>query len=721
MDLDISDPECPQFDPSIFVNALARQRNYPARDALISRFLSNVFGTISTVQESTIVVKSDRRVKFESKPMVLFHNHGSRLDKGGLPDLRFQDFYMETRMQRDVNEFMKSGEYLGLLIGPNGCGKSHELLSRAKTRFTVYIDGQACPTSNEPYDLSVSSLKRSFESITNTWRKRNEDLAQLRIVGYAFLLSRMLFLRFLKEKYPELTPKQFLMHQLLNSSAMGRGFSLLSSWSFHNLLSLRDKLIDFQCFFCVDEAHELVAHLGDTIISSMEGNHIQPNGDVNENAKRGTLSILLHAIKHGQFSNKLLFAGTSSVLRNIDYFGSYETKPVGPLILNQFDVWDPTMALNFVTSYVAIEPDILKKVLTDNYRPRILENFVYDLLSVAMNDKDSPNTRNKQVEQDLQVTELQDIIEESYREVIHKFTRLTIEPLAKTIRDHHQVEVMLKLLLSSMMTGNGRSINYELNKDQETFFIETIGSIYLVSWIRGSTFYEGYVIDSFLRLFEEELCQFRLSSSLDLLRSIIGREGKKTTAKGVPFEAVVLADLVQQNGPLQSQVFSSFGLVASYELNVVCFPIEEWMLEDEKRPWNAFLRPCNPFRSDILTFLSKEVCVSFGIKIDTLKIPSAVHEDNHASTDPYLFFSKSGDSTQTEKQKKWIKIIKESPLKFSARFLVEFPEPAASLSVEHVQKHENETETVIIVITKNNMRKLLSEDVAILVEFITKP
>jgi hypothetical protein len=725
MDIDVSDPESSEFDPSSFVSALTRQRTSPAREALVSRFLSNVFGTISTIQESTVVVKSDRRVKFESKPLVLFQNNGSKLGQGGLPDLRFQDLNMKTQIQETVNDFVASSEFLGLLIGPTGCGKSHELLTRAKSQFTVFIDGQAYPASNELHDLSVSHLKETFESITKTWTKRNEDLTQLRVVGYAFVLSRMLFLKYLKEKYPELTPKQFLMHQLLNSRAIEQCFSRLSSWSFHNLITLRDKLIDYQCLFCVDEAHVLVAHLGDIIISTMEGNHVQQNGDVNENAKRGTLSILLHAIKHGQFSNKVLFAGTSSKLRNVDNFGTFETKPVGPLILNDFKAWNSTMALNFVTSYVEIEPDILKKVLIDNYRPRILENFVYDLFSFTVNDKDSPKTKRARVERFPQLTEIQDIIEESYTAVIHRFTRLTIEPLAKTIKDYNQVEIMLKLLLSSMMTSNGRSIYYDLNKDQTAFFIDTIGSIYLVTSTTGYTFYEGYVIDSFLKLFEEELWKSRLSASLDLLKSIIGLEGKKTSAKGTAFEAVIVADIIQQKGPLLSQVLSSFGIVASHELNGVCFPIEEWKLEDEdiiaKRPLNAFLRPSNQFRPDILTFLSKEVCVSFGIKIYTSKIPPAVHEDNLASTDPYLFFSKAGSSTNVEKRKQWIKSIKESPLKFSARFLFEFPEPAASVSVEHAHKHENGTESVILVITKSNMRKLLSEDVATLVEFITEP
>lgn len=49
-----------------------------------------------------------------------------------------------------------------------------------------------------------------------------------------------------------------------------------------------------------------MAHLGDTILSSMEDGHIQQIGNFNENAKRGTLSILFHAIKNGVFAKKFL-------------------------------------------------------------------------------------------------------------------------------------------------------------------------------------------------------------------------------------------------------------------------------------------------------------------------------------------------------------------------------------------------------------------------------
>ncbi len=62
--------------------------------------------------------------------------------------------------------------------------------------------------------------------------------------------------------------------------------------------------------------------------------------------------------------------------------------------------------------------------------------------------------------------------------------------------------------------------------------MDTIGSVYLISGGNGYSFFEGYVIDMFLNLFQAEIQQFNLLSSLNLLKNIIAAEGIKTTAKG---------------------------------------------------------------------------------------------------------------------------------------------------------------------------------------------
>jgi hypothetical protein len=687
-------------------------------------YLSNLFINCKPFEETVKKFESDRRI-FKSKSLHLFCNDTWTLQKGRLPDLRFQDVNFRTKIQDRVNTFIAGNDFLGLLIGPTGCGKSHEMLRLAKTKFTIFIDAQLYPASNEPSDLSLSSLKLSFDSITTTWVHRNEDLAKLRTIAYAFILSRMLFLKYLREKYHTLTPTQFLIHQLFNSNAIDDCFQKLKHLPIEQLKAIKNSNVTDQCNVFVDESHVLLEHLGNTLISTMEGNHIQQNNDVNQNAKRGTLSVLLFAIKYGQFSKKVIFAGTSSKLRNIDNFGTFETKPVAPVVLNHFNAWDSCMALDYVMSFIDIPRSLLENILIDNYRPRILENFVYDLFTLGMNDNDSPTTKEKRTEKNLNMTDVNDILEESYNAVIYRFTRLSVESMAETIRRSSQIEILLKLLFSSMMTNKNEPMYLQLTKMQQEFFTDTVGSIYLINNFGKYSFYEGYLIDAFLNIFKHDLQQFNLSSSLDLLKTIICREGKKSTAKGVAFEAVVLADIIKLKGKSLAAVLKAFDVITNYNLKNLKLPTTEKKLNDKTiisdRPFNVLIRPSNQFRPDILSFLSEEVCLSFGIKIYTSRISAEVHNDNLDSTNPNLFFSKSGQPTNTENQKSWKKSLKKSPLKFTARFLIELPELVQTVSTEPFNEKSNGIETVIIVITKHNMHQIFSEEVTKLVDFITSP
>lgn len=686
-------------------------------------YLSSLFSNVSVVEETVKVVESDRQFHFKSKPLVSFQNDRRSLEKGRLPDLRFQKLNIKTKIQQSVDDFMNGSDFVGLLIGPTGCGKTHELFNRAKEQFTVFIDAQDYPFSNETQDTSVSYLQEIFSRKAYSWNRKNQDLDKLRSIAYAFVLSRMLFLKFLKEKYPEITPTQFLIHQLFNSKSIRNCFDALFDLSLKTLRHIKSQFIDFECLFCVDEAHVLVEHLGDKIISSMKGSHFKQNGDVKETSKRGTLSVLLFAIRNGDFAKKILFAGTSSKLRNVDNFGSYETKPVHPAVLNEFKAWDSQMALDYVSAFVDIPLHFLKNILTDNYRPRILENLVYDLFCMGMNDNGSPMIKKKRLKNRNDLLSLDQVLKESYAAVIHRFTRDSIEPIAREIRTRGETKTMLKLLLSSMMTRNGEVFYYQLDRDQIDFYTETIGSIYLIEDYDGYSFFEGYVIDSFLDLFSTEFEKFNLCSALELFRSIIGLEGKKTSAKGVAFEAVVLADLTRHGNRPFSQILADFNIFPAHDLNQFYLPTQEVKMDDKDiistRPLNVFLRPSNQFRPDLLAFLSKQVCVSFGIKLYTSEIPVIKHKDNVESTDPDLFFSKSGKPTHSDKHFLWNKSIQDTPITFSARFLIELPEPKGVLTENSLV--QNGKETAIILITKNNMRELLSNEVADLIDFILKP
>ncbi|EGF76606.1 hypothetical protein BATDEDRAFT_28465 [Batrachochytrium dendrobatidis JAM81] len=472
------------------------------------------------------------------------------------------------------------------------------------------------------YKCSKKVLKASLQN-----GKPNQSLPQLYDITYAFLLSRVLFLKYLKEKYPNITPAQFLIHQLFNSRAIRLCFLKLKLLSLDKLNDIHCSYIDddLRCLFCFDQAHVLAEHLGSTIISSMEGNHIQQNGDVNEDSKRGTLSVLLAGI----------------------------------------------------------------------------------------NDNDSATAQRIRLKKQHAFSNINDIVEESYNAVIGRFARPS--GLIHT-------QIMLKLILSSMMTTNHGPIYCQLDKNQEYFFMNTVGSIHLICETGGYFLSEGYVIDLLLNLFRTEFQQFNLLSSLDLLSSIAGTKGKKTTAKGTPFEAVILAGMIQKNGPHLSNVLSSFG-VSIAGLDGLQLPTIERKAGDgtiiSDRPTGVFFRPSNQFRPDILAFLSKQVCVSFGIKLYTSKIPSAVSADNLESTNPDFFFIKADRPTNNETYLKWQQSISDTPLKFSIRFLIELPEPLSAVSTENTYNSVEGNQNIVVVVSKSNMRNILSEQIASFVEFIT--
>ena len=99
-----------------------------------------------------VQVESDQLTKFKSKPLTFYRNNEFCLQIGRLPDLRFQEFNIETKIHHSVTDYISSNEFLGLLIGPTGCGKTHEMLDIAKQQYTIFIDAQRYPA---PKDLTV--------------------------------------------------------------------------------------------------------------------------------------------------------------------------------------------------------------------------------------------------------------------------------------------------------------------------------------------------------------------------------------------------------------------------------------------------------------------------------------------------------------------------------------------------------------------------------------
>ncbi|KAJ3268526.1 hypothetical protein HDV01_002673 [Terramyces sp. JEL0728] len=677
-----------------------------------------IFNSVPDLEERVEEIKTDRllnrKMPFRSKPLRIFKSARSEQD---IVSLLYQDFHMETSIHDSMQKFLTSADFHGMLIGPTGCGKSYEMVNVAKKQFTVYID---CQSINNFEDISVSKLKNRFNTITSQWKKPNENLPKLRKVAYAFVLSRILFLKYLIAKYPNLTPIQFLLHQKVHSGAINACFNYLVEIP-TEILEYVALNSDYTCLFCVDEAQVLLEHLSDRIISETESNRFQDNGTVSPKAKRGALSVLLYAMKISGLAKKVIFAGTSTKLRNIDNFGTFETKRAFPKILNDFCAWNKDMAIKFVEAFTTVDVESLKMVLTDNYRPRILENFVDDLMSLGINDNDSPKTQKARSK--ITFTTYDSIIKESYEAVINRFNRKTVEDIARDIRKHGQTELLFKLLLSSTLSSSTAPIPCKLTKEQVSFLEDTVGAIYLVEDMDGCTLYEGYVIRRLFEEFKEEIKNHQVSAHLELLKSIINLEGKKTTAKGTPFEAVVAADLSNLGKISLYELLSKFIDGVPNELNQVYLPTICKNYSDEEiistRPMHVLMRPSSLFRPDIIGFPRADICLSFGIKLFTSPIQADRHYDNCESSDPTKFFIKNGRKTEAKKHLNWQAALKQEQLNYAIRFLIELPKTVNTVSTESTIYDNENTKNIVVYITKDNMRKLLSEKVVSLIDFIT--
>lgn len=64
------------------------------------KYLSTLFVDISNFTETFERVACDRKVEFNSKSLVLFQNDNWCLKKGRLPDLRFQNVSIQTKIQK---------------------------------------------------------------------------------------------------------------------------------------------------------------------------------------------------------------------------------------------------------------------------------------------------------------------------------------------------------------------------------------------------------------------------------------------------------------------------------------------------------------------------------------------------------------------------------------------------------------------------------------------
>jgi hypothetical protein len=368
----------------------------------------------------------------------------------------------------------------------------------------------------------------------------------------------------------------------------------------------------------------------------------------------------------------------------------------------------------------------LKNILVDHYRPRILENFVYDLLEMATNDRDSEYTFDQRLQRKTSLIELPQMLEESYNAVIYRFDRSVLAMVEKTIksRDHGYVQKMIQLLFSSMLSTSHSPVYFSLQENDVLYFTEMIASIYPVKsvadYVVGYSLYEGYVISGLLKRFDDEIKQFNLSGSLDLLNKIISSEGKKSSAKGVAFETVCLNELTNPNKMWSVRTFcDALGVsLQKVNSNIQCldFPIEfchqsideDIYLIDRPRKW---LRPSNAMRPDVIAFLGQDKMITVGIKLYTSEVSRKVFDDNLMTTAPSHFYTSKNNSV-SKKRKAWIDCLGNDPIHFTLRILFVFPRPASFILPE------NTSSVVHVLVTLDNMDKVFSQDTCTLLRFI---
>ena len=189
-------------------------------------------------------------------------------------------------------------------------------------------------------DASVMAFINAIANVTLDWRQPNQNLPKCRRIAAAFVLARVLFFCAVETRAFRLMPGAFHQHQATCHAMIAGIFSKLVRMSQSELNDMQQLLRyssakNIQFFWCIDDAHVLRAQLDVKIISEMPGAR-QPNGgDMYESSKRGILSVLLDAIRAYFHQSKIVLAGTSADLRHcVDNFGSFESKPVHPYIID---------------------------------------------------------------------------------------------------------------------------------------------------------------------------------------------------------------------------------------------------------------------------------------------------------------------------------------------------------------------------------------------------
>ena len=146
----------------------------------------------------------------------------------------------------------------------------------------------------------------------------------------------------------------------------------------------------------------------------------------------------------------------------------------------------------------------LDDITVDYYRPRILENFVRDIMKMAENDKESPNTRNDRLSRKTSLVNVHEILKESHKAAIHRFNRVTTAIIAGETKRSGYVKPIMTLILASMLSSKNESVCAYLDRKEVDFFVYTVGAVYPVwKYSYSYTLYELWLVEALAKMFKE--------------------------------------------------------------------------------------------------------------------------------------------------------------------------------------------------------------------------
>jgi len=247
-----------------------------------------------------------------------------------------------TSVGKEMVESLKSAEMHYILLGKSGEGKTRAIFDVARNVFTIVFE---CVTPGD--ERQEVTKDRAFLDMakqlytTIDWSNVEEARQRVEYRVDVEIVSRLLLLRLLTIKFPQLTPQEFLLSQLNGGSeVISKIVRVLLNESWSDIISIRiDVMSDLQrdvligecknLVFAVDEAGLAQQFLFDRFKSPKSKD------------PRGLLTVMVRCLMPIHAST--IYAATNRSLGMGETLQSDIGKPDTTILLSNFEVTDRTM------------------------------------------------------------------------------------------------------------------------------------------------------------------------------------------------------------------------------------------------------------------------------------------------------------------------------------------------------------------------------------------